>query len=104
MADPRTRPYPSTSSHSNGPPASRERAFNDIFNTGRPNTGRPIIPPAHSQSHAVFQNGNGNGNGNANFSGSSPPKPSGGGYHQDSAAPGARNHLPPRQMPHPSAL
>src|SRR5277367_976251 len=57
MADPRTRPYPSATSahHQNGPSSStsRERAFNDIFNTGR-----PPIPQQQQQQHP---NSNGNG-------------------------------------------
>src|SRR5271154_6320677 len=54
MADPRTRPYPSATSahHQNGPSpsASRERAFNDIFNTGRPTPNGNGNGSAHSPS------------------------------------------------------
>ena len=55
MADPRTRPYPPPSTaHQNGPPSSRERAFNDIFSTGR-----PIPPPSSSSQVNSMPNGNG---------------------------------------------
>src|SRR5947207_8000420 len=84
MGDSRTRPYPPPpppSSHANGPPTSRERAFNDIFNTGRP-------IPAQSQSY-----GQSNGSRNGTFTNAgTPPNP---GY------PDGRNHLPPRQVNYP---
>src|SRR5438045_2403052 len=85
MADPRTRPYPP----SNGSSASRERAFNDIFDVGRP------IPTPHSQSHALP---NANGSGSYNTGAGSPqPRP---GYPDRRE----RNYHPQRQMSHPLPL
>jgi len=96
MADPRTRPYPSAPSahhhHQNGPSptASRERAFNDIFNTGRP----AVPQPQHSH-HQQYPNGNGNGS--AYSPSSKPPMGGGGG----GGYPDSRGYH--RQMaPHPN--
>jgi hypothetical protein len=88
MADPRTRPYPSASSaphhrQNGGPPpsTSRERAFNDIFNSGRP------AIPQQQQPQYQQQYPNGNGNGSAHSLSSKPPMGGGGypdsrGYHR----------------------
>lgn len=51
MADPRTRPYPPPT-RPTASPSSRERAFNDIFSTGRP-------APSHHPPQNAYPNGNG---------------------------------------------